>query len=219
MGNILKKGPGMAMGAAGVNHNHCVEDSNKHRTNDIEPFEEGFDPFGTDRPENFVAAIKNAFGGDLTNLQNPLQNNHGESIQKLKFGNGVSMTFLDFGKNEKGKEKVSPNSSKLEPSQEQEVNHIQRIQFPNGTAIHLKNGMLHRTNGAAIEFPGGGSVFFVDGKLHRDSGPAIHWPFEEDCQWFKHGVKISSPYQTADAIKLLRMKMHNGSNNGSKPKE
>ena len=92
----------------------------------------------------------------------------------------------------------------------------EQITFPNGTTIYLKDGKLHRENGPAIEFLGSGKAYFIDGALHSDKGPAIYWPYEEDCHWYVHGVKVIPPRQTSVRIAELRDKfLHSETSSGS----
>lgn len=224
MAMIRKTGPSMHIGATSAKLAQ-QPDSQQHSTEENDPFGEGYDPFGfgSDSPSNdFDSAIKNAFGNDFSRLDTTMKPEAEAPIKKLQFGKGVTMTLLNFGKQEQNT--PAPNMpAPIEPKPvavAPQPDCIESYTFPNGTTIHLKNGMLHRENGPAIEFPGGmGSVYFLEGNLHRDNGPAIHWPYEDDCQWYKHGTKVLSVYQTKDNIKLLRMKMTHSQTNKNKPTE
>jgi len=39
------------------------------------------------------------------------------------------------------------------------------------------NGVLHRTDGAAIEYANGNKEWYLNGKLHREGGPAIEYAY------------------------------------------
>lgn len=220
---IGKSGSRMQMGAVGASIT-----SNTPR-NDEDSFGDCNDPFeDTPYPESLEleSAVKNAFGPDFSKLDTITPPDVEAPIQKLQFGKGVTMTLLNFDKMDSPATAPTPKAiaPPAVPPTPQEAapmkDYVESFTFPNGATIYLKNGQLHRDNGPAIEFPGGmGLVFFQHGKLHRDNGPAIHWPYEDDCQWYKHGIKISSTHQTKDNIKLLRMKMANDKLKSNKPKD
>ena len=64
-----------------------------------------------------------------------------------------------------------------------------------GTQKWFKNGVLHRTNGAAVIYANGDQLWYRNGVRHRIDGPAAIWP-DGQQSWYLNGKLVNDPLLT-----------------------
>jgi hypothetical protein len=66
------------------------------------------------------------------------------------------------------------------------------IECVDGTKFWYTHGYLHRADGPAIECPDGREYWYYNGIVHRNIGPAITENEGRTKRWYRYGVLVHS---------------------------